>query len=294
MATSLRGTLYVLISTIAFGSMGVLAKGLYTKDFSPLFVLSWRFLIGALALLLIILARRESVKTPKEEARILAVLGLLTYPLFATLYFLSVYVGGASLAALVFSIFPAFVCLIKFFVFKQTIGRMKLLCLFFSLVALFLLSWSGGVIIDPLGILLSLLGAFFYAIYTVLLSHEGLKKLPTEVVSFHICWETGLVLTTLSLLRQEFFFPSEVSVWGILLLLGVLSTAVAVLFFALGVRDLGAVRASILSNFEAVFAACLAVVLLNEHLSAIQWAGAFLMVLSILGVSALPDEKSTP
>lgn len=274
--------------------MGVLAKGLYAKDFSPLFVLSWRFLIGAASLLLIILARRESVKAPKEERRILGLLGLFAYPLFATLYFLAVYVGGASLVALVFSIFPAFVCLIKFFVFKQPIGRMKLLCLFFSLLALFLLSWSGDVVIDPLGILLSLLGALFYAVYTILLSHEGLSRLTTEVVSFHICWETGLVLTVLCLLRGEFSLPSEMSVWGSLLVLGVLSTAVAVLFFALGVRDLGAVRASILSNFEAVFAACLAVIFLGERLSAIQWAGALLMVLSIIGVSALPDEKSTP
>lgn len=288
MENTKKGTLQVLISTVAFGSMGVFAAGVYRTGFSVGATLFYRFFFAAICMGLYMALRGHSFQVTKTQFKYLLLLGLVGYALFSYLYFTAIKYTGAAITALVFSVYPVHICVIKKIFFKEPIGLKKGLCLGVSLVALVLLTDITGQA-NVFGIGLAVVGSFFYAIYTILIEHREIRRIPPVTSSFYIILLTavGLFLTLLTGGIPE--FPQNFAVLWRILCLGIISTCVAILTFYLGVQNLGSVKASIISNFEALVATCLSMIFLGETLTFRQWVGAVLMIASVIAITILKD-----
>lgn len=278
------GEFLVILSTFAFGSMGVLAKGLYNSGINVATTLSFRFIIATISLYIYIKIRNISLNLTKEEFKYCAFLGIGGYSLFSFFYFLAVNYTGASITALVFSIFPVFVCILAKIFFNKTIGKKKIFFLALSLVALYLLtSISGNV--NFIGVILSIGGALCYSIYTILIENEKIKNMDPIKTSFYIILFTAIVnLLVWSFSGEISLNISPINIFR-LITLGVFSTSVAILYYYIGVQKIGAVKASIISNLEALIAAILALIFLKETLDLTQILGAILMLVSVIGVT---------
>lgn len=278
------GEFLVILSTFAFGSMGVLAKGLYNSGINVATTLSFRFIIATISLYIYIKIRNISLNLTKEEFKYCAFLGIGGYSLFSFFYFLAVNYTGASITALVFSIFPVFVCILAKIFFNKTIGKKKIFFLALSLVALYLLtSISGNV--NFIGVILSIGGALCYSIYTILIENEKIKNMDPIKTSFYIILFTAIVnLLVWSFSGEISLNISPINIFR-LITLGVFSTSVAILSYYIGVQKIGAVKASIISNLEALIAAILALIFLKETLDLTQILGAILMLVSVIGVT---------
>ena len=287
--TNRKGEFFVFTSTLSFGAMGVLARGIYQYDFPVLSTLFIRFFIASLSMALYMKATGLSFHVTKEEGKLLVFLGLLGYANFSLLYFTGVKYTGAAIVALVFSGFPVFVAILSRFVYKKPVGKKKGFFLFTSLVALFFLTGKQNVNVNLLGVFFSLAGSFFYAIYTMFLEDQRVKNIHPVTASFYIIFLTTLALGVLTLAKAYPLTPPNLPVLWRLVVLGVFSTSVAILTFYLGVQYLGAVKAAIISNFEAVVSVFLAILFLGEQLTILQWAGAILMILSVVAVTILKE-----
>jgi drug/metabolite transporter (DMT)-like permease len=70
----------------------------------------------------------------------------------------------------------------------------------------------------------------------------------------------------------------SLALWGLLLLIVLVPTFVAVVLFLQGVRDLGAPQTALVSTLEPVFTILLAGLVLGERLTLAQTAGAVLVI----------------
>ncbi len=289
---SFRGEIYVILSTLGFGSMGVLAKGIYETGYSVLSTLTFRFYFASLVLFLYLLFSKQSFKITKKQALLLFAIGGGFYSAFSICYFGGLKFTDASIVAFVFALYPVIVTLLNFLFFHEPLTGKKILCLILSVLALFVLTRSPGANVNLIGVSISLLGGFLYAIYTMLLDHKDLKSLSSVVSTFYIILFTGLVLTCICLVRKEALLPISSYQGRSLMLLGIVSTALAILTYNSGVRILGSTKASLIANFEALVSTLLAMAFLGEKLTWIQWVGAILMIFVVFLVTSLKGKES--
>lgn len=289
---SFRGEICVILSTLGFGSMGVLAKGIYESGYGVLATLTFRFYFAGLALLVYLVLAKESFRISKKQGLLLAAIGGFFYSAFSICYFAGLRFTDASIVAFVFALYPVIVTLLNFFFFHETMSGKKILCLVLSVLALYILTRSPGANVNLIGLAISLVGGILYAVYTMLLDHKDLQSLSPVVTTFYIILSTGLVLTLICLARGERLLPISPSQGLSLMSLGLVSTAMAILTYNTGVRILGSTKASLIANFEALVSTLLAMVFLGEYLTWIQWIGALLMILVIFLISSLDGKKS--
>ena len=290
---SFRGEICIILSTLGFGSMGVLAKGIYESGYGVLATLTLRFYFASLVLLAYLVLSKESFRLTKKQGLLLAAIGGFFYSAFSICYFAGLRFTDASIVAFVFALYPVIVTLLNFFFFHESMSGKKILCLVLSVLALYFLTRSPGANVNFIGVVISLVGGSLYAIYTMLLDHKDLQSLSPVVTTFYIILSTGLVLSLLCLVRGERLLPISPSQGLSLLLLGIVSTAMAILTYNTGVRILGSTKASLIANFEALVSTILAMVFLGEYLTWIQWIGAFLMISVIFLIGSLDGKEAS-
>lgn len=284
-----KGEILVFLSTLGFGAMGVLARGVYAYHYPVLSTLSIRFLFATISMAFYMKWSGTSFRVSLDEFKLLLLLGIIGYSNFSILYFAGVKYTGAAIVALVFSGFPVFIAIFSKLIYKKPIGKKKSFFLFTSLLALVFLTGKHTHNVNVFGVFLSLTGSFFYAIYTMFLEHPKVKKIDPVVASFYIIFLTTITLFLHSLIQGQLLLPSNFQILWRLLTLGIFSTSFAILTYYMGVQYLGAIKASIMSNFEAVVSVFLAILFLGERLSLLQWFGAILMIVSIVFVTILKE-----
>jgi DME family drug/metabolite transporter len=130
------------------------------------------------------------------------------------------------------------------------------------------------------GLLAALMAGFGYALYAVVTKRLIVRGLHATVAS---AWQFSI--GALVLLP---FLAGEPMAWlhtpkGLVmaLWLGVAATGVAYLLYGYGLRSLDTATATTLTLAEPVTAALFALLVLDEHLTAIEWVGAGVVLLGL-------------
>lgn len=90
-----------------------------------------------------------------------------------------------------------------------------------------------------------------------------------------------LVFFGLALVRPV-ALPTEISTWGLLLALALVSTVMPIFCLTTGLNKLGASKAAIVSTAEPVLTAIWAAIFLGEQMQPIQLVGAVLILSSVI------------
>jgi len=109
---------------------------------------------------------------------------------------------------------------------------------------------------------------------------------------------TAIVLTVAALAFDDLSLGGGRSGLALVLALSLLSTALPITLFLVGIRHVGAGRAAILSTIEPVVTVLLAAAVLGERIGALQAVGGALILTGILWLRAErplpPSEVPTP
>lgn len=279
------GVLLALTSAAGFGVMPVLTKVVYGDGAGPLGVLSVRFSVAAV--LLLVLAKLRGETLPRgRQLRNLALLGGVGYVVESLCYFAALTRISAGLTALLLYVYPALVVGLSAVVLRHRPGRLAIGCVVIATVgtALTIGPVAGG---QALGVLLGLGAAASYAVYIVLSSTaaEGVGPLATSAVVMGAC---GLVYDALALGTRA-PLPSSAGAWAALAGVTVLGTVVAVAAFFAALALLGPSDTAVLSTVEPVVSVGVAAIALGETLSAVQLTGGALVVGAVIVLA-----KATP
>jgi drug/metabolite transporter (DMT)-like permease len=133
-----------------------------------------------------------------------------------------------------------------------------------------------------MGVALTLLSAFIYALYVVVSSRFA-SEIPSEVAAAHLAQACAVFFLVAGAVRGELAVPARLTAWGLIATIAVVCTVVALRAFLAGLALVGPARASVASSVEVLVTIGLAVAFLGERIGARELAGGAL----ILGAVAL-------
>ncbi|MFI7023907.1 DMT family transporter [Micromonospora sp. NPDC049900] len=293
-----RAVLYILVAAVAWGTGGAVAAILYDiSGMGPVAVSFWRFAGGVLLLCaghLVLRHRRPAravgVAAPATRARpgdrwralVTTGVGLAVYQ---TAYFAAVGYAGLAVATVVtLGSGPVLIAVGSRLTMGERLGRTGLLTVASALVGLLLLVGGGSAgegSAPLLGLACALLSAAGYALVTLLhrkrgRDGDGGAASTTALGGFAV----GMIfLLPLALLEGILPTADDLGrVLGLLAYLGAVPTALAYALFFAGLVSVRATTASVIALVEPVTAAVIAVLFLDERLTAAATVGSAVLL----------------
>lgn len=288
----LAGALIVVVAAVAFSGKAVIVKLAYRHGVDPVTLLALRMLFSApLFALLAWWSVRGARVQPLSGADLRGVLalGLVGYYLSSYFNFVGLQYVSAALERLLLFIHPTFVLLIAALAFKRRITRRDVLAVALSYLGIALVFGTevreqpGNVALGSFWVLLS---ALFYAAYLV-----GSGRLVGRVGSLRFASYAGLVscagVVVHHLIARDssLLFSQPAPVYGLALLMATVSTVLPIVLTAEGIRRVGASHASIIGSVGPIATIFLGYFFLGESITAIQLAGAALVMAGVLAIS---------
>jgi len=276
----------VVVSAACFGTLAVLTPLAYAAGALPLPLLAWRFLFASLLLALVAGARRpRSLLVPASDLARYAALAVTGYGAASICFFFALKFADAAVVAVLLYAYPAFVTLASwvFLGEKATWQRGAAVLTTFLGCALVVGVLGGAEHAQWQGVVLGLGAAVGYTLFN-LLSHRwlpGRSQLVMMTYTFAIAAVMAAVLT-LAIGHSLSTAGWGVQVWWLLGAIVLVPTFAAVVLYLQGIRGLGPSQAAVVSTLEPLFTIVLAWVVLGQHLTASQVAGAALVLLGVV------------
>ena len=259
-ASRVRGSIAANIAVLFFGLAGVLGKLSVLP--SPLIVLG-RVVFAGAVLLFACLLQRVSLRPKRRRDGVLLVAQGALLALHWTAFFQSINVSNVAIGLLSFSSFPLFTAALEPLLLKQRPSRIQIVAALLILPGIYLLVPSFTLQNrTTLGVAWGLLAGATFALLSV--ANRWLSRsYPSLTISLYQDGVAALVL-----LPALFLTPSA-ALWTlhellILLILGVVCTALAHTLFIASMRNITAQSASLLASLEPVWGILFGIILLRD------------------------------
>jgi len=274
------GVALVIGSAVCFGTLGVFGKLAYRLGLTTPQLLSYRFALAAVLLWLAAVVIRQPIP-PRRSLLGLAIMGGAGYVGQSGSYFSALHFIPASTNALLLYTFPVVVTLLAALLFREALTWVKLAACALAFFGTLLVVEAQLHAAPPIGIVLGLGSAAFYSGY-ILYGSRLLPGLPPVSATATIMTAAALVWGTYAAVTGQLavvWTAPRAALIGSFALLG---TTIPVLTFILGLRLVGPSRAAILSTFEPASTVLLAVIILGEVASPLQYLGGAFIIASVL------------
>lgn len=285
------GHLAALFTIFIWGTTFISTK-ILLKDFQPVEILFFRFIMGFLVLLIVCPHRLKN--TSRRQELIFAVAGLCGICLYYLLENIALTLTLASNVGVIISVAPFFTAVLAHLFVKS---ERELQAKFFigfgiAMVGIILISTSGSALeLNPMGDLLALAAAFVWACYSILtrkISSFGYPIILTTRRTFFY----GIVF----MIPALFFFDFKLELSRFanmayllnILYLGLGASALCFVTWNFAVERLGAVKTSVYIYMVPVITVVTSVFILQERLTVISGIGT---VLTLMGLF-LSESKS--
>jgi drug/metabolite transporter (DMT)-like permease len=276
------GVALVIGSAICFGTLGVFGKLAYRVGLTTPQLLSYRFGLAALLLWAAALVMRQGLPS-RAKLLGLVLMGGAGYVAQSAAYFNALHYIPASTTALLLYTYPVVVTVLAALLFGESLGWIKLVALGLSAVGTVFVVQAQLHAAPAIGIILGLGSALFYSGY-ILFGSRLLPGLPPVSATAVIMSSAAIVWSLYAAISGQLIVDWTTSKVALLAGFAILGTTIPVLTFILGLPLVGASRAAILSTFEPASTVFLAVVILGETASPIQWIGGALILASVVAL----------
>ena len=183
-------TIFPVLSGIMWGSAGIFVRTLTGLGMDAYTVVATRVLVAVLIILVWLgITDRAYLKINIKDAWIFAVTGLIGMFAINLCYNYAIEELTLSLAAVLLSMSPIFVIIFAAILFKEKITLKKLFCMVLALTGCVFVSGifesGSGMQWSVKGILLGLLAAFFYSIYSLISKLAMQKGYHAYTITFY-------------------------------------------------------------------------------------------------------------
>lgn len=282
------GIVFILVSGAAFGLLPLFARTAYDHGAEPLGMLTARFVISAIGLVVIRLVVERGRPLP-ERALLLRLFGLgaLGYAVQSSFYFWGIDRIDVSLATVIFYSYPVMVAIAARVVFGNRLSRASLVCLAVVVVGVVLTAGQVGSG-SAVGVAAMLAAAAWYTVY-ILVSSRTIQ-LVGALTSLTIVMIGAAVVHLVALPLHRSAIPSDAVSWWAAIGSAVVSTFIGMGFFFAGIARLEPATAAILSTTEPVVSVMVGVFVYSEALTTSRTIGAIAV---LAGVAAMAHFSRT-
>jgi drug/metabolite transporter (DMT)-like permease len=279
----LAGTVLVLVSATAFGTLAILVKLAYRAGLSIDQVLAFRFGLAGVGMLVVAAVTRQSFHgVPRRRLAALVAMGLTGYSGQSLTFFLALTTLPASLVELILYSYPALVALAAWAIYKRRIGALHGAALVATFAGVALLVGGIRFVTGP-GLVFAVAAPLIYTAY-ILLGDYAMRGTPPLLAGTVVTVCAAVVFLAAAEVRGQLRPPSNSEGWIVLVGVAVVPTMLALTTFLAGLSRVGAARAALLSTWEPVVTVVLAIALLGDRFSPPQVVGAVLVLGSVIAL----------
>jgi len=279
--------LLLIVCTMLWG-FAFIAQKSAMDSMGPLTFAGVRYLLGGLLVLpLALREKRRQTKALTLRQWMLIVVMSLVFFMGSWLQQTGLATTTATNAGFLTGLYVFFVPVLGFLMFRTRPHPIIYACVPLALVGIYFLN-GGGLASFNGGDGLIVISAVFWALHVILLgliARETGLPIFISAVSFLIA---GVVALSFAFVHETPTLEGISAGWIEIAYAGVLSTAVAFTFQAIGQQYVPPANAAIILSAESLFAALGGALLLGERLPPVGYAGAALIFIAILAVEALP------
>lgn len=290
-----NGVFYASLSSASFGFSPLFSLGLLAAGLSGFDVLSYRWLIAGLVLMIYAFLKKKSLRINSfSEGWKIAILSILRSITSITLL-----IGYANISSGIAStinfMYPVIVTICMMLFFGEKRSFMDIVAILVSIFGVYLLASGDSIMVEGgntrVGLICSLISAFSFAAYYIAMKQMRADKI--EVVKF-TTWV--MLLSALYFIVCAFIFEGRITMitggknWLNILGLGLWATMVSNITGVKAIRRIGPTHTSILGALQPVTAVILGVLFLGEHLYIRSCIG-ITLILAAVSVVVMHQKK---
>lgn len=284
--------LFPIISGGLWGSAGIFIRKLSDFGLNSYTIISSRVLIALIILFIgILILDKSLLKIKLKDAWVFMASGILGMLGLNFCYNESVNHLSLSLAAVLLSLSPIFVIFIAAILFKEKITLRKISCMLLAILGCVLASGllenNTGMKLSAIGILIGLLSAFFYALYSVLSKIAMGKGYEALTITFYSLLTLEIILlpfTDWNILK-DFIISAPVNNSIFMLLHSVFTSVLPYVLYTVSLSYIEAGKTSILAaGGEPISAMLLGMLFFSEVPTILSLIG---LILTIVALSLL-------
>lgn len=282
------------MACLGFSIVPALAKSSYDNGANALGVMTVRFTVAAILLLIarVTIGRNESWPTLQRTIALL-IIGAVGITAVSLTYFIAIDEIDTSLAIVLWYIYPVFVVGVSWAILRKKPRRNVFIALPFTLAGIAITAGqlAGG---SGTAITLVMVSSFLFSFYII-----GLDKasrgigLITNVTVLSAGTAIGYwIVCFVPITPLEPIFPDDSRTWTMLVVLAIFGTTAPFLFSVAGLTRLEASTYSVITTIEPILGIIIAVIFLGETMSVERFLGAALVIGALIGFSV--SESRTP
>jgi drug/metabolite transporter (DMT)-like permease len=276
MNKQLQANFLIVLVALFWGSTYFLTK-MAVEELEPFNLTALRFGTAFIITALFFFKRiRNADRTVIKYSIILGVLAVIAV---LSMTF-GVQYTTASNAGFLISLSVVMIPLISVVVLKKKIKAKLLLSVILATIGIVCLTLNEQLTINK-GDILCILCATSFAVQ-VLIMERIPKTADSVAIGALQLGITAVVNFILSFSLENFTVPSDLKVWGVIVILGVFCTAFCYIIQIYALKNTSAIQAGIILSLEPVFSAIFAYIFLGELLSKQGYIGAILLFISVI------------
>lgn len=282
---TLRQFLLLLFISAIWGASFIFMVVL-SPVFGPVITSSFR-LLSASAFLFIIYRFQNYKINWKKNYKLFIILGIGNSAIPFTLYAYAALYLPASISVILNSTAPMFGAIFGYIIIKESLSYKKIIGLALGTLGVGVISsitFIDGTLESYISVIACILAASLYGISGVIT-----KKYAFDIEAKELTFGS-ITIAGIVLLPFIIFSPISgtvtLSLIGVLIVFGVLCTAIAYLVYYLLIKELGAVKALTVTYLMPVFGIFWAYIYLDEEISVLVYVGLLIILLGIYLVSS--------
>lgn len=295
MNAKLKGYLWGAIGGATYGMNPLFTLPLYQEGMNPISVLFFRYLFAIPILALMMKVTQVDFKISRKEIPPLVFMGIM-FSLCSLTLFQSYNYMDAGIASTILFLYPIIVALIMTFIFKEKISFITILCLLMATIGIGLLyKGEDGATLSIIGTILVIISALTYAIYIVGINRTRLKEMNTIKVTFYVLLFGWFLFAVQCFTNYGIQTPPTEKwyLWGNLLALGLLPTAISLLTTTIAIQLIGSTPTAILGALEPATAIFFGITVFNETLTIRETCGLVLIIAAVCIVVVARNKKTS-
>jgi len=290
-SNNLRAYLLLTFTTWCWGLNAIISR-LAVGEISPMQLVTVRWL--GVVLILAVIARDNIVRDwpiLRRHLPFICLMGSCGFTAFNALFYIAGHHTSAINIGILQGSIPIFVLLGSLLVLRQPISLIQGSGVAVTLLGVVIVASRGdpgellGMSVNR-GDLFIVIACFFYAAYSIGLSRRpNVSALGFFAAVAAVAWIVSLPLVAIETYQQGWIAPTPTG-WMLVLMVTLLPSLIAQIFFIQGVSLIGPSRAGVFVNLVPVFASIMAVIFLQEVFQAYH-ALALMLVLGGIWLSEI-------
>lgn len=277
----------VNLAVFLFATAAPIAKGIHIPSIGITF---GRVFFSSLVLLAFCLGTKQNVRIKGRSHLAILITAGIVLALHWWTFLGSAQISTVAISTITFSTFPLFVTFLEPIIFHESFSRKNIITAFIVLFGVFI-TIPEFTLENQMskGILVGMISALSYAVLAILNRFLS-GQYQSTVVSLYEQGTAAMILAPFILTMN--LQPSRAEI-GLLLFLGIATTALAHTIFINSLKYIPAQIAGIIASMESVYGIIIALIFLGEIPSGREIAGAVIIIGAVL-FAQIKKEKADP